>query len=226
LLSYLPGNLTPVFKEKRLLSTLGYDPYQFYFNEKERQVTRGELSVDPDEVVFITSTRVTPEKELESIIHNISTIHSMGHKVRYIIIGFLNDAYGRSLRTSIARQPKPSIFHCYPFSDPEKIRRFYCGSDIGIWKKAAISIQQAMGTGLPVLLEYKPNVNHLVKEGETGWYFEPGELSQTLLNSVSKISKMSLHDRIECRNYNEEINRDKFSYTKIASTIINESCSQ
>lgn len=219
-LSYLPAGLEKVLREKRALSTLGYDPDEFYFDEQERQAVREQLDIGPDEVVFITSTRVTPRKTLENVIEPISKLYTEGKRVRYIMIGLLGDDYEERLKTLIKRQPNPEIFYCYPFSGHSNIRQLYCASDIGIWLKAAISIQEAMGTGLPVILENKPSVNHLVQDGMNGWYFEKRKLFQVIEKAVLKISKMDEYDRIAYRNNISENNFNKLSYIKIADQIL------
>ena len=40
----------------------------------------------------------------------------------------------------------------------------YIASDVGIWTKCAISIQESMGTGLFLFLEDKSSLNYLITE--------------------------------------------------------------
>jgi glycosyltransferase involved in cell wall biosynthesis len=217
---YLPERLKRELKKKAVLSTLGFDPDEFYFNESDREILRKGLGVSKGEVVLVTSTRVNRGKNLEVVIDIISKLHIEGNNVRYIIIGFLGDGYEKELKSFINKKPNPEIFHCYPFMPHEEIRKFYCAADIGIWLKAAISIQESMGTGLPLILEKKPSVTHLIQEGLNGWFFQKGELSEIIKKAVSEISDKSYDERNSGRKRIEKYNYERLSYDKIAQKII------
>lgn len=220
LLSYLPENLRESFLEKRVASTLGYDPEEFHFDEKERRGVRDELKILEEEVVFITSTRVTPEKRIEEVVPLVSRMRREGKKVRYIIIGCLADAYGKHLKTLLNKQPDPGIFLTYPFLDHERVREFCCASDLGVWTRPSISIQEAMGTGLPVILEFRPGLTHLVQEGVNGWYFEKGLSSNVIEKAYFEVSVKNVAGRIGYRRHVATINRSKLSYDRIAASIL------
>lgn len=219
-LSYLKKNERSIFLNKKVHLSLGYDPDEFYFDENGQKNIRRNLNILTDEIVFITSTRINSRKRIENVVDIISKMYSEGKKVRYIIIGFLGDHYEQILKDYIEKQVNPDIFYCYSFLSHEEIRKYYCASDIGIWLTSAISIQEAMGTGLPVILENKPSLNHLVTEGVSGWYFKKGQLYKTIENSVMEIKKMGSEDRIAYRNKVTKINWEKLSYDKIAEKII------
>jgi glycosyltransferase involved in cell wall biosynthesis len=219
-LSYLNNSEKQFFLDKRIHLNLGYDSDEFYFAFDEREYTRKHLNISNDEVVIITSTRVERRKNLEYIIDIISKMYVKGIKVKYIIIGFLGDSYENELKDYISKQPNPNIFHCYTFLSHQEIRKLYCASDIGIWLKAAISIQEAMGTGLSIILEDKPSVNHLVQEGINGWYFQKGQLSQVVEKVVLEISQKDVKNRIEDRQKIAAYNYQKLSYDVIANKIL------
>jgi glycosyltransferase involved in cell wall biosynthesis len=184
LASSLSPRLRQLLEEKCFFSPLGYDRDEFYFSDASREAARIELGASPEDCIFITCTRVTEKKELEQVIDRVSELRSNGLKISYVIAGFLGDEYDRRLKRYIQVQPEPQIFHCYSFLDHASTRRLYCAADVGIWRKAAISIQEAMGTGLPVLLESKPSVSHLVQDGVNGWHFSPGDLGSGMVVAV------------------------------------------
>ena len=220
LLSYLPKKLKKVVEKKRILTTLGFDPDEFYFDITDRNRIRKKLNIRPDEVVLVTSTRITNRKKIENIIDLVSKMYSEGKKVRYIIIGFLGDNYEKELKAYLGSQPNPSIFICYPFLTHEEIRQIYCACDIGIWLQAAISIQESMGTGLPIILENKPVVRHLIQSGVNGWYFEEGKLQQKLKYAISEITGMDVKRRIVVRKHVVGINARSLSYNYIAQKMV------
>jgi glycosyltransferase involved in cell wall biosynthesis len=209
----LTTGLRRVLEEKHVFLPLGFDADEFFFSDAERERNREQLDVSADECVFVTCTRVNAKKNLERVIDGVSSLRSAGHKVRYVIVGFLGDSYEAELKEHIERQPDPEIFHCFPFLAHERMRGLYCAADVGVWLKAAISIQQSMGTGLPVLLEAKPSVGHLVQDGITGWHFRPGELVSAMEASVD-----ARHFRPR-----EEIasdNLERLSYDRVAEELI------
>jgi len=203
------------FDSKKVMLNLGYDPDEYFFNKEDRNVIRKELNVDANEIVIITSTRINKRKNIEQIIELISKLNSKGKNVSYVIVGFLNDAYEKEVKSFIGEQPFPNKFKCFPFLNSKEIRKLYCASDIGIWLKAAISIQEAMGTGLPIILENKPSVNHLINEGTNGWFFNNDNFESTINKVVDDLSNTAL-DRDNLAIQNSKV----LSYDTIAQKIL------
>jgi glycosyltransferase involved in cell wall biosynthesis len=203
------------FDSKKVMLNLGYDPDEYFFNKEDRNVIRKELNVDSNEIVIITSTRINKRKNIEQIIELISKLNSIGKNVSYVIVGFLNDDYEKELKSFISKQPFPNKFKCFPFLNSKEIRKLYCASDIGIWLKAAISIQEAMGTGLPIILENKPSVNHLINEGTNGWFFNKDNFESTINKVVDDLCNTAL-DRDNLAIQNSKV----LSYDNIAQKIL------
>lgn len=214
-LNFLKGQIKTEFEKKRQMLYLGYDPEQYFYNAKLRKETREKLNIKDDEVVIITSTRVIRRKNLEGNIAQISSIRKSGKKIIYVIVGFLNDDYEKELKAFIASQPQPEIFKCFPFLNSTEINKLYCAADAGIWLKVAISIQEAMGTGLPVILENKPSQNHLIEDGINGWFFEKNNYN-TVIEKITDILVSKSTNREELQRKNAS----KLSYDAIAQRII------
>jgi glycosyltransferase involved in cell wall biosynthesis len=212
---FLNAKEKPVYETKKVMLNLGFDPDEYYFNETDRADMRKKMHFEEDDIVIITSTRINKRKNLENIIKLISQLNSEGKSVKYIMVGFLGDAYETELKKFIQTQSDPKAFVCFPFLDSKEIRKLYCAADAGIWLKAAISIQEAMGTGLPVILENKPSVNHLLKEGVNGWFFEKNTFDDTVKKAVVVLQKTKANRK----NLAEE-NAIKLSYDNIARKII------
>ena len=212
---FLNVNDKVAFDSKKVMLNLGYDPDEYFFNEEDRNVIRKELNVDSNEIVIITSTRINKRKNIEQIIELISKLNNKGKNVSYVIVGFLNDAYEKEVKSFIGKQPFPNKFKCFPFLNSKEIRKLYCASDIGIWLKAAISIQEAMGTGLPIILENKPSVNHLINEGTNGWFFNKDSFEATINKVVDDLCNTAL-DRENLAIQNSKV----LSYDTIAQKIL------
>ena len=203
------------FDSKKVMLNLGYDPDEYFFNKKDREEVRKELNVNANEIVIITSTRINKRKNIEQIIELISKLNNNGKNVSYVIVGFLNDDYEKKLKSFISKQPFPDKFKCFPFLSSSEIRKLYCAADVGIWLKAAISIQEAMGTGLPIILENKPSVNHLIMEGINGWFFNKDTFESTINNVVDVLSNTTM-DRENLAIQNSK----SLSYDTIAQKIL------
>jgi glycosyltransferase involved in cell wall biosynthesis len=185
ILSNLPKKLRPLCVRKKVITSLGFDPDEFYFDNGIRNEIRKKYNINDDECVLITSTRIKSSKKLEKIIDIVNEKHLNNIQLRYFIIGFFEDKYCKRLKQYIEKQSKPKKIHCFPFLSHKEIYKLYCGADIGIWTQAAISIQEAMGTGLPIILENKSSVNHLITNGVNGWYFNKNNLNN-VFNKVLK----------------------------------------
>jgi len=203
------------FETKKVMLNLGYDPDEYFFNEQDRQASRKGLGFKENEIVIITSTRINKRKNLEQIIELISSLNNKGLNVSYILVGFLGDAYETELKSFIAKQSVPDKFKCYPFLSAKEIRKLYCAADTGIWLKAAISIQEAMGTGLPVILEDKPSVNHLIVNEKNGWFFKKDTLPETIEKAVNALTQQKFNRENLVAN-----NSKKLSYDAIATKIL------
>lgn len=213
--SIVPPRMREMYKRKKLMLNLGFDPEEYYFSEVDRQVKRRELKIADDEIVLITSTRINRRKGLEQVIREVDELNQKGKRLRYILVGFLGDAYEKALKTFIAGTQNPDAFICYPFLPSAEIRKLYCVSDAGIWQKAAISIQEAMGTGLPVILENKPSVNHLVSDGHNGWFYNKNRPEQAIRAAVEALGRQKKN-----RNTLASENASWLSYDSIARKIV------
>lgn len=214
-LDFLNAKEKNEFDTKKVMLNLGYDPDEYFFNEHDRQTEREKLGFKENEIVIITSTRINKRKNLEEIIELINSLNAKGLNVSYILVGFLGDTYETELKSFISKQNFPNKFKCFPFLNSKEIRKLYCAADTGIWLKAAISIQEAMGTGLPVILEDKPSVNHLVENDKNGWFFKKGTLPEVIEVAVNSLTKQKVN-----REHIASQNSKKLSYDAIAQKIL------
>lgn len=213
--SFLNTKYKSEFDTKKVMLNLGYDPDEYYFNEQDRQSARKELGFKENEIVIITSTRINKRKNLEQIIELISSLNNKGLNVSYVLVGFLGDTYETEIKSFIAKQSVPDKFKCFPFLNAKEIRKLYCAADTGIWLKAAISIQEAMGTGLPVILENKSSVNHLIENENNGWFFQKDTLPETIEKAVNTLTQQKFN-REKLVSHNSK----RLSYDAIAQKIL------
>ena len=213
------------YKQKKYLNakncfvSLGFDPDEFYFSNEERNETRLLQNIEEDEIILITSSRVSKRKNFESIINSIDKLNCEGILVKYIIIGFVNDIYENILKKYIKSLHYPNNIICLPFKDHNTVRKYYCAADFGVWIKPTISIIEAMGTGLPVFIQNKKSLSHLIQESVNGWYFEDGMLNEKIKSTINNMNSTNYRDESH-RKKIREMNKTKLSYNNIAQKII------
>ncbi|MCS7176655.1 MAG: glycosyltransferase family 4 protein [Candidatus Kapabacteria bacterium] len=210
-----------LLEAKARVLALGYDPQLFFFSALERQQTREQLGVRPEEVLILTVTRVVPRKGLERIIAAVGKMQRVGLPVRYVLVGGLGDGYQRELLEQIQRQPIPEHFAVYPFLPPEQTRRLAAAADLGVWMQPAISANESLGVGLPLVLPRRASLLHLLQEGRTGWYWEePHGFEETLATAVQTIAPLSEAQRCQWRQAAADENAARFSYDAILEQVL------
>jgi len=216
----IPQKLRPVLVEKSINISLGFDIGKFFLSEEECKSGREKLNIPEDDLLLITATRIIEEKRFENVINFVDDYNKTGKVLHYVIIGFFEDDYGKQLKQFIQEKEFSSRFLCFPFLDHENVRELYLSADFAYFPSAVISIFEAMGTGLPIVLPNRANVSHIVNEGETGWYFNENEFVPAIEKAVHHLSQT---DRPKLKRKLAEINKTKYSYSKIAEGIITDS---
>jgi glycosyltransferase involved in cell wall biosynthesis len=200
---------------------LGFDPEKFFFDHRSRGAWRVRHGVDEDAIVLVTCTRATPAKRLEDVISSVSQLRAQGLSVHYVLAGLLDDTYGQRLRRHAGAQPDPTAFLLLPVLRHDEMRELFCASDLGFWPQAAITIQQAMGTGLSVVLRRRPSVSHLLTAGRNGWYVESGNtLEQALAQATRVLKGFTVRERLSHRASVVDFNRSYLSYDVIARQMV------
>ncbi|MFQ5335024.1 MAG: glycosyltransferase family 4 protein [Flavobacteriales bacterium] len=179
--SFIPRGLLPEMEKKMQFISLGFDEDRYYFSRQERTAKRRELGLTEGELLFVTATRVTANKRLEMVIRSIPHLPN----AKYALIGFMGDSYEAHLRNLIAELKMGKQVLCFPFLPPEKVREMYNAADIGIWHHPTASTLEGMGTGLPVLLEKRKKVAHLLHCPGSGSFFKEGEVLAAMRKTCS-----------------------------------------
>jgi len=212
--------------EKSVTNTLGLDESNFFFDQKSRDRIRNKLGIEKEDLVLITATRIVKKKNIERNIDLVKGIVTEDQVLHYIICGFMNDNYEVQVRKYIEQinENSRTIFHLIPFQEHTELNGYYCAADFGLWNRAAISIQQAMGTGLMVIIPDRESVNHLVKNNYNGLYYSDNEednnLGLVLKNAVQEFGKQQHPGDLAGRGERLKYNLNFLSYNSIALNII------
>jgi glycosyltransferase involved in cell wall biosynthesis len=153
------------------LLPLGFASGTFFHSPALRQEARARSGIADDETVIFTAGKVAPYKRLELLVDAFAQVHRDNPKARLVVVGADAGDYSDSLRRRAAPLGASAVF--MEFQDSAGLNALFNMADIGVWPALpAVTIQQAMGTGLSVVLPRNEWVGHLIRPG-SGRYFDP-----------------------------------------------------
>jgi glycosyltransferase involved in cell wall biosynthesis len=218
------GRKREELRKKCVLFPLGFDSNIFYPSEKARQLQRQQLGIADDEIVGLHSGQITRYKKLDVWVSSMVAGMRKVKKLKAMLIGMHHgDAESDRIQAMIEQSGFKERFICLPFSSQEKLATLYNAADFGVWFwSASVSIQQAMGVGLYMLLYNAPVVSHLVTT-KLGHYFEEGNFSQLeelIIKTAEAFAKDPELSSQRIRSERAEINRRRFSYDALAKRLV------
>jgi len=160
--------------DKAHMIPLGIDHRKFSMDREARIRTRKELGIGEEGVLLITAGRLDSAKRLE---HFIEAVNGMEREdVTFVIVGQGDDRYLEKLK----RKAGPKV-RFLGFKRSEELADLYRAADLGLWGKASITIREAMGCQLPLVLFDEPNMKDLLK-WDNGVYVkqDPKDISRTI----------------------------------------------
>lgn len=214
----VPAARTPGVMQKMRFVPLGFDERHFYFDADARRKIRAAHAIGDSEMTMITATKVTPDKNIEVLIENFGDALRRCGSLRLFLIGLAKNDYSDSIRRKVESSVLADKVICLPFMSHEELRGYYSAADVGFWPREAISIQEAMGTGLLVLLKNDKIVGHLVTEGVNGFFLsQENGLAACLRKACAHSPRVA--DRLGERQRVVEFNQ-RFSYKRLAQQIL------
>ena len=205
------------------LMPLCYASKEFYVDEIARVDGRMRLGYSPADVVIISAGKFDPRKQLELLLAAFDRVAHGDPSIHLIIVGDDASNYSQNLRRIIRGLGTATRIRIEPFAASGDLNTLFNAADLGVWpRNPAITIQQAMATGLPVILPWNDLVGHLLGD-ESGRYFtaKPGTevpaLAETLIALTSECNlKLSAVRR------NRAISNSWLSAETIAKTLLAE----
>jgi len=155
------------------LLPLAFDPEEFHLQETIRDSHRRDLGYAPRDKVIITAGKYQEKKRLDLLLDAFKRLAATDPDLRLLLTGL--DGSPDSLRL-ISRIDGDADYRdrvtALGFVPTAELNALFNAADIGVWPRMpAITIQQAMGTGLAVVLPRNDWVGHLLRPG-TGAYFD------------------------------------------------------
>ncbi len=141
---------------------LGFWPNEFFFDETLRQAKRAELGYDTQDVILVTATRISPEKNLKAM---VPVLRSLPAHFKWLVIGGAEDAETEGLLAALEKDVGHSRYLVLHHAPRETLNAYYCASDMAVFTVPAISIIEAAGTGLPLVLPEAESLSALKQLG-------------------------------------------------------------
>jgi glycosyltransferase involved in cell wall biosynthesis len=209
---FLGPSLIARLISKKIRLPLGFNSDDFFFSADNRMRVRRELGIPGDKVVLITATRIDGSKRICEIINSLFLVRKIN--VAYLLIGFIDNPYKSEIEKLINDNNLQEDIFCLPFLKNELLNKYFSAADYGIWFHPGASIQQGMGTGLPVFLPGYVPQSELIKEGTNGNILD--EDSTNTISSVISTYGFCEEDRKKIETHN----RREFSYQSLLKRII------
>jgi len=161
---------------------------------------------------LVTITRTLAHKPFDKWLPPVFAFLRAHPQWRYVFAGMGEDSSAQQIRTLVAESGLADRIELLGMQDQAGMCRLYNAADLGLFQRATIGIQQAMATGLPVILPQRLTVAHLIQEGRSGFYYE------SLDSTAAVLAKAAAHDWPERKILADESRQ--WSGTRYAAHIL------
>ena len=180
----------PSRSECRLLP-LSYDQSAFFYSDSLREETRRRFGFDESDFVVVAPGKPQKQKKLDELLEFFDASCLEDQTVRLVFAGLGSDDASNLLRRKAETAKYRDSITLLPFIDSQSLNELFNAADLGIWPAMpAITIQQAMGTGLPVLIPNNDILRHLIKSDSQGTFLKsfPGDLAAVVESARGNVA--------------------------------------
>lgn len=169
---------------------LGFDEDQFFVDPSLRAAFRRRMGWSAEDFVVVLAGKLRPEKRFDAVLAAASQVLTKGYRVRVAVAGGDAEA-ARTEFAGLLSGPIQNAVTFFPFLDQSGLNAVFNAADLGVWPSMpAITIQQAMGTGLRVAIPDNDLVGHLIRDPSTGRLLNPGanldfEIAEAIAQEVN-----------------------------------------
>ena len=142
------GKEAEILRKQTDFISLGFWDDEFYYSSLLRTAKRAELGYNDEDSVIITATRVVPEKHLEAV---IPLLAETPFNVKWLIVGSAGDDYAKELDEYFQTFIGKNRIRMLGYADKDNLNALYNAADLALYTVPAISIFEAIGTGLQLV---------------------------------------------------------------------------
>ena len=179
------------------LLPLAFDNTVYSFDPEERARTRKNLGISEGEIVIVAAGKVQPQKRLDSLVDAAAEVRKTHPNLRLVLVGMDTTVTSKLLLERIDSVGLSAVTITRNFVPAPELNSIFNASDVGVWPAMpAITIQQAMGTGLTVVIPSNGFTSHLFGVQTSAIPLKNGALATSLLDALlSATSTLSRSDR-------------------------------
>ncbi|MBA7640570.1 D-inositol-3-phosphate glycosyltransferase [subsurface metagenome] len=147
--------------ERITIIPLGADDELFRFDAAARQEVRTELSISENDIVFICTGKIVPERRLHLVIEAVKLMEAYNH-LKVLLVGSGSQTYIGQMKQDIRTKGLEDRFILHNMVPNKELYKYYSAADAAIWPcKASISMLEAMACSLPIIADDSPNMNEM-----------------------------------------------------------------
>lgn len=204
------GSEAHILRKQTRFISLGFWPDEFYCSPILRNAKRAELGYAESDKIIITATRVVAEKKLEAV---IPLLAAMPPDVKWLVVGSAGDTYSRDLDENFQSFIGRGRIKMLGYASKADLNALYNAADLALYTVPAISIFEAIGTGLPVVVGEDKSLERI---SNGGYRLKPYRGVSTDLDAWAKAENESEDDRMK-RSLQA---KKEFSWEKVAEELL------
>jgi glycosyltransferase involved in cell wall biosynthesis len=159
-------------------------------SHEKRSMVRGRLGMDEDSVLFLMAAGIRPVKNMEIAIRAFAEVEKRRINATLSIAGPVMDRQEADRILAMARTLRS--FSYLGDLSPQEVRQVMGAADVflntSINEGMSGAILEAMAEGLPVLASSVSGNAALIRNGENGLLFDPGNLGE-LIEAMKRLCK-------------------------------------
>jgi len=206
---------------KVYLIPLGVDIKRFQYNPESRVKVRFELGIGSDEVVFVYAGKIIPEKGPNLLVEATLRLiaESPQQKVKVMLIGNSPVKYRAKIESQLQQHmDSEDILLQIGMVANAELPNYFSAADVGVWpRECSISILEAMGCGLPVIVSDLPAAAERVAWGN-GLVYKEGDV-EDLCQAMRRLL-IDENLRKEMGQRGREVVEKEFSWRVIAQRFL------
>ena len=195
---------------------LGVDEKLFKFDAVARARVRKELGVSEKTPVILTAGRLDPAKKLDQLVKAFKKLRNR-LETRLVIIGTGDEAVEHRLHKLVETLGLGKSVKFIKFVNKSKLAEYYSAADVGFWNKASITIIEAMGCKLPVVIPDQTTIKAYVAN-KNGLLFAEDDVDalseQLYALALDKKQRLKMGERAV------ELVARKYSYRMTAKRLL------
>lgn len=192
---------------------LGTNDILFKREEAARKELRDKYKIGEEDILIIATGSFSYKKRSGILFKALREIFNDFGNLKILLVGAIESDLGRDF-ADVASSDK---FIFFPFVKNSELYKYYSMADLSVWPSLSISIMDAMGCSLPIVVYNQKGLTCMISEKErNGFVFENEKDLCDILKKIAKNPAMAKKMGERSRAIIEE----KYSWDKVARDSI------